>query len=358
MTDASRLVTTAKRDTDAAEGSLRPQLLAEFIGQEQARANLKVFIEAAKARKEALDHVLFAGPPGLGKTTLAQIMARELGVGFRSTSGPVIGKAGDLAALLTNLEDRDVLFIDEIHRLNPAVEEILYPAMEDYQLDLIIGEGPAARSVKIELSRFTLIGATTRTGLLTTPLRDRFGIPVRLNFYTHAELELIVARGAGVLKVAISPDGAGEIARRSRGTPRIAGRLLRRVRDFAAVERAELVTAQLADRALRQLEVDAEGLDALDHRYLNCIAKNHDGGPVGIETISAALSEPRDALEEIVEPFLLQQGFIGRTPRGRVLTLKAYKHLGLAGPARTASPQIGLFDDHSDEADDGKAGTG
>jgi Holliday junction DNA helicase RuvB len=285
-------------------------------------------------------------------------MARELGVGFRSTSGPVIAKAGDLAALLTNLEDRDVLFIDEIHRLNPAVEEILYPAMEDYQLDLIIGEGPAARSVKIELSRFTLIGATTRTGLLTTPLRDRFGIPVRLNFYTHPELELIVTRGARVLKVAISPDGAAEIARRSRGTPRIAGRLLRRVRDFAAVEEAELVTAEIADRALRQLEVDGEGLDALDHRYLSCIAKNYDGGPVGIETISAALSEPRDALEEIVEPFLLQQGFISRTPRGRVLTLRAYKHLGLTGPSRTASPQIGLFDDQPDEAEDGKAGTG
>src|SRR5262244_1767574 len=248
MSNADRLVTGAKREADDAEPSLRPQLLREFIGQEQARANLKVFIEAAKARGDALDHVLFAGPPGLGKTTLAQIMARELGVGFRSTSGPVIAKAGDLAALLTNLEDRDVLFIDEIHRLNPAVEEILYPAMEDYQLDLIIGEGPAARSVKIELSRFTLIGATTRTGLLTTPLRDRFGIPVRLNFYTHAELELIVARGARVLKLAIGPDGAAEIARRSRGTPRIAGRLLRRVRDFAAVEQSRLVTAAIADR--------------------------------------------------------------------------------------------------------------
>ena len=268
MTDAGRLVTGAKREAEDAEQSLRPQLLREFIGQEQARSNLKVFIEAAKSRAEALDHVLFAGPPGLGKTTLAQIMARELGVGFRSTSGPVIAKAGDLAALLTNLEDRDVLFIDEIHRLNPAVEEILYPAMEDYQLDLIIGEGPAARSVKIELSQFTLIGATTRTGLLTTPLRDRFGIPVRLNFYTHAELELIVTRGAGVLKVAISPDGAAEIARRSRGTPRIAGRLLRRVRDFAAVAKAQVVTAEVANRALLQLEVDSEGLDALDHRYL------------------------------------------------------------------------------------------
>jgi Holliday junction DNA helicase RuvB len=319
--------------------------LAEFIGQEQARANLKVFITAARARGDALDHVLFAGPPGLGKTTLAQIMARELGVGFRSTSGPVISKAGDLAALLTNLEERDVLFIDEIHRLNPAVEEILYPAMEDYQLDLIIGEGPAARSVKIDLAKFTLVGATTRSGLLTTPLRDRFGIPVRLNFYTHAELQTIVERGASVLKTAMSADGAAEIARRSRGTPRIAGRLLRRVRDFAAVEGASVVDAAVADRALRQLEVDSEGLDALDHRYLNCIARNYDGGPVGIETISAALSEPRDALEEIVEPYLLQQGFIGRTPRGRVLTLRAYKHLGLTGPARTATPQMGLFDE-------------
>jgi len=358
MTD-DRLVTGAKRDADVVEQSLRPQRLAEFIGQEQARANLKVFIEAAKARGDALDHVLFAGPPGLGKTTLAQIMARELGVGFRATSGPVIGKAGDLAALLTNLEDRDVLFIDEIHRLNPAVEEILYPAMEDYQLDLIIGEGPAARSVKIDLAKFTLVGATTRTGLLTTPLRDRFGIPVRLNFYTHVELTTIVSRGAGVLKVAMSPDGAAEIARRSRGTPRIAGRLLRRVRDFASVQGAKVITAEMADGALSQLEVDSEGLDALDHRYLNCIARNYDGGPVGIETLSAALSEPRDALEEIVEPYLLQQGFIGRTPRGRVLTLRAYKHLGLTGPAtRTSTPQFGLFDESSNDEDEGKAGTG
>jgi Holliday junction DNA helicase RuvB len=358
MSDADRLVTGAKRETDDAEPSLRPQYLREFIGQEQARANLKVFIEAAKARGDALDHVLFAGPPGLGKTTLAQIMARELGVGFRATSGPVIAKAGDLAALLTNLEERDVLFIDEIHRLNPAVEEILYPAMEDYQLDLIIGEGPAARSVKIDLAKFTLIGATTRTGLLTTPLRDRFGIPVRLNFYTHEELTTIVTRGAGVLRVATAPEGAAEIARRSRGTPRVAGRLLRRVRDFAAVDRAKVITAEIADRALRQLEVDSEGLDALDHRYLSCIAKNYEGGPVGIETISAALSEPRDALEEIVEPYLLQQGFIGRTPRGRVLTLRAYRHLGLTGPARASTPQIGLFDERSDGEDGGKAGLG
>jgi len=340
MTD--RLVSSTKREQDALEASIRPQSLDDFIGQEQARSNLKVFIQAAKSRGDALDHVLFAGPPGLGKTTLAQIMARELGVGFRATSGPVISKAGDLAALLTNLEDRDVLFIDEIHRLNPAVEEILYPAMEDFQLDLIIGEGPAARSVRIDLAKFTLVGATTRAGLLTTPLRDRFGIPVRLNFYTVEELERVVQRGAGVLKVAMSPDGAREVARRARGTPRIAGRLLRRVRDFALVAGAVVVTREIADAALRQLEVDDEGLDALDHRYLRCIAVNYDGGPVGIETISAALSEPRDALEEIVEPYLLQQGFIGRTPRGRVVTPKAWRHLGLSGPPRNTA-QLGLF---------------
>jgi holliday junction DNA helicase RuvB len=348
MTD-DRLVTGAKNEADAFEATIRPQTLDEFIGQEQARANLKVFIQAAKARGDALDHVLFAGPPGLGKTTLAQIMAKEMGVGFRSTSGPVIAKAGDLAALLTNLEERDVLFIDEIHRLNPAVEEILYPAMEDYQLDLIIGEGPAARSVKIDLAKFTLVGATTRAGLLTNPLRDRFGIPVRLNFYTHDELELIVTRGGRVLGVPMNKAGAREIARRSRGTPRIAGRLLRRVRDFAAVGGAEMIDDVVADKALRMLEVDSEGLDALDHRYLNCIAKSYDGGPVGIETISAALSEPRDALEEIVEPFLLQQGFIGRTPRGRVLTLRAYKHLGLSGSPKMATPELPMFDEDVDD---------
>jgi Holliday junction DNA helicase RuvB len=361
-----RLVTSQKREQDALEASIRPQSLDEFIGQEQARSNLKVFIQAAKARGDALDHVLFAGPPGLGKTTLAQIMAKELGVGFRATSGPVISKAGDLAALLTNLEDRDVLFIDEIHRLNPAVEEILYPAMEDFQLDLIIGEGPAARSVRIDLAKFTLVGATTRAGLLTTPLRDRFGIPVRLNFYTTEELERVVTRGARVLGAPLAKDGASEIARRARGTPRIAGRLLRRVRDFAAVANADVINAQVADKALRALEVDNEGLDALDHRYLNCIAKNYDGGPVGIETMAAALSEPRDALEEIVEPYLLQQGFVGRTPRGRVLTLKAYRHLGLTGPGRGAA-EFSLFDQatDTDESDgnsggrpDGKSGTG
>ncbi len=351
--DDGRLISAMPRETDASEASIRPQSLDDFIGQVQARANLRVFIQAARERGDALDHVLFAGPPGLGKTTLAQIMAKELGVGFRATSGPVISKAGDLAALLTNLEERDVLFIDEIHRLNPAVEEILYPAMEDFQLDLIIGEGPAARSVRIDLARFTLVGATTRSGLLTTPLRDRFGIPIRLNFYTDEELCEVVQRGARVLGAPMQPDGAHEIARRSRGTPRIAGRLLRRVRDFAAVEQADAISAGVADRALRMLEVDSEGLDALDHRYLNCIAENYEGGPVGIETLSAALSEPRDALEEIVEPYLLQRGFVGRTPRGRVLTLKAYRHLGHAGPARKGASQFALFDGGGEPAEDG-----
>jgi Holliday junction DNA helicase RuvB len=281
----------------------------------------------------------------LGKTTLAQIMAREMGVNFRSTSGPVIAKAGDLAALLTNLEDRDVLFIDEIHRLSPAVEEILYPAMEDFQLDLIIGEGPAARSVKIDLARFTLVAATTRLGLLTNPLRDRFGIPVRLNFYTVDELELIVRRGARLLNLPMSDDGAVEIARRARGTPRIAGRLLRRVRDFATVAGAETVNRRIADEALLRLEVDGLGLDALDRRYLTMIAGNFGGGPVGIETIAAALSEPRDAIEDIIEPYLIQQGFIQRTPRGRVLTANAWRHLGLVAPRDIAQQQIGLFED-------------
>jgi holliday junction DNA helicase RuvB len=344
-----RLVTAERRDDDAAESSLRPQRLTEFIGQQQARSNLAVFIEAARARKEALDHVLFVGPPGLGKTTLAQIVARELGVNFRATSGPVIAKAGDLAALLTNLEERDVLFIDEIHRLNPAVEEILYPAMEDFQLDLIIGEGPAARSVKIDLARFTLIGATTRAGLLTNPLRDRFGIPVRLNFYSESELEEIVNRGARVLSVAITAEGANEIARRARGTPRIAGRLLRRVRDFALVDGAAMIDRAAADRALVELEVDAAGLDAMDRRYLSTVAQNYGGGPVGIETIAAALSEPRDAIEEIIEPFLIQKGFVQRTPRGRLLTTHAFRHLGLPEPARDPA-QFGLFYDGNEDA--------
>src|SRR5580692_5107764 len=337
-----RLVSAERREEDVAEASLRPQRLAEFIGQEQARANLAVFIEAARTRGEALDHVLLVGPPGLGKTTLAQIVARELGVNFRSTSWPVIAKAGDLAALLTNLEDRDVLFIDEIHRLNPAVEEILYPAMEDFQLDLIIGAGPAARSVKIDLARFTLVGATTRAGLLTNPLRDRFGIPIRLNFYSEAELELIVNRGARVLGIAITADGANEIARRARGTPRIAGRLLRRVRDFASVDGATAIDRAVADKALAALEVDAAGLDAMDRRYLSTVGINYGGGPVGIETIAAALSEPRDAIEEIIEPFLIQKGFIQRTPRGRLITSHAFRHLGLPEPVRDPA-QFGLF---------------
>jgi len=337
-----KLVSAERRDEDGAEVSLRPQRLSEFIGQRQACANLAVFIQAARARREALDHVLFVGPPGLGKTTLAQIMARELGVNFRATSGPVIAKAGDLAALLTNLEARDVLFIDEIHRLNPAVEEILYPAMEDFQLDLIIGEGPAARSVKIDLAPFTLIGATTRAGLLTNPLRDRFGIPVRLNFYTEAELEEIVNRGARVLGIGLTADGANEIARRARGTPRIAGRLLRRVRDFAAVAGAAAIDRAIADKALAALEVDAAGLDAMDRRYLSTIAVNYGGGPVGVETLAAALSEPRDAIEDIIEPYLIQCGLLQRTPRGRLTTAHAFRHLGLPEPARDPA-QFGLF---------------
>ena len=340
----TRIIAPETRGEDL-DTTLRPQRLDDFVGQATARANLKVFIEAAKTRGEALDHVLFVGPPGLGKTTLAQIMAKELGVNFRSTSGPVIAKAGDLAALLTNLEERDVLFIDEIHRLSPAVEEILYPAMEDFQLDLIIGEGPAARSVKIDLSKVTLVAATTRIGLLTTPLRDRFGIPVRLNFYSVEELEFIVRRGARLMSLAMSEDGAREIARRSRGTPRIAGRLLRRVRDFADVAGSGLVDRRIADEALTRLEVDSLGLDQLDRRYLDLIALTFGGGPVGIETIAAALSEPRDAIEDIVEPYLLQQGFIQRTPRGRMLTQHAFRHLGLAVPSAYQGAQARLFEE-------------
>ena len=344
----SRIVTPETREDDAPDAPLRPQMLADFVGQPQACANLKVFIDAARARKEALDHVLFVGPPGLGKTTLAQIVSRELGVNFRATSGPVIARAGDLAALLTNLEERDVLFIDEIHRLSPAVEEILYPALEDFQLDLIIGEGPAARSVKIDLAPFTLVGATTRLGLLTTPLRDRFGIPIRLNFYSVEELEHIVRRGARILGVNLTADGATEIARRSRGTPRIATRLLRRVRDFAVVDGVDAVDAHEADKALQRLEVDSLGFDQLDRRYLSLIAQSFGGGPVGIETIAAALSEPRDAIEEIVEPYLIQQGFVQRTPRGRLLTPQAFRHLGLALPSGPGAAQFGLFEPGDD----------
>ena len=344
-----RLVTPQRAEEDLLEASLRPKVLAEFVGQQQARENLSVFIAAAKSRGEALDHVLFSGPPGLGKTTLAQIVARELGVNFRSTSGPVLAKAGDLAAILTNLEPRDVLFIDEIHRLSPAVEEILYPAMEDFELDLVIGEGPSARSVKISLAPFTLVGATTRSGLITTPLRDRFGIPVRLNYYSAEELLSIVERGARVLDFNLTSDGAREIAGRARGTPRIAGRLLKRVRDFASVAGHACVDAKIAGAALTRLEVDARGLDAFDKRYLQLIAENFGGGPVGIETIAAALGEARDAIEEIVEPFLMQQGFVQRSPRGRILTGNAFAHLGLPPPPRDPA-QIGLF---AEEGDDG-----
>ena len=348
MSEDNRVLAPTDRGDDL-DSSIRPERLEDFVGQRQARANLRVFIEAARQRTEALDHVLFVGPPGLGKTTLAQIMAKELGVNFRSTSGPVIAKAGDLAALLTNLEDRDVLFIDEIHRLNPAVEEILYPAMEDYQLDLIIGEGPAARSVKIDLAKFTLVAATTRLGLLTTPLRDRFGIPIRLNFYEIDELERIVTRGARILGVGIDEAGAQEVARRARGTPRIAGRLLRRVRDFALVNGDGVVTAAIADAALSQLEVDRLGLDDLDRRYLTVIGENFGGGPVGIETIAASLSEPRDAIEDIIEPYLIQQGFIQRTPRGRMMTPRAFEHMGLAVPGELATRQATLFADGEDD---------
>jgi holliday junction DNA helicase RuvB len=347
MTKPNRLITPETREDDAGEASLRPLTLAEFIGQDQARSNLKVFIEAARARNEALDHVLLAGPPGLGKTTMAQIVARELGVNFRSTSGPVIARAGDLAAILTNLQPRDVLFIDEIHRLNPAVEEILYPAMEDFQLDLIIGEGPAARTVKIDLAPFTLVGATTRSGMITKPLRDRFGIPLRLEFYKVEDLIQIVSRGARILQLALTPEAAREIAARSRGTPRIAGRLLRRIRDFAAVAKMVKVDAKAADEALTRLEVDKKGLDNFDRRYLKIIIDNYNGGPVGVETLSAALGEPRDALEEIIEPFLLQEGFVQRTPRGRMAAGMAYTHLGLTAPKQTA--QQTLFDTARDE---------
>ncbi len=348
-----RLITAIPLAEEGNDVALRPQKLEEFIGQAPVRANLKVFIQAASQRKQALDHVLLSGPPGLGKTTLAQIIARELGVGFRGTSGPVIARAGDLAALLTNLQPHDVLFIDEIHRLSPSVEEVLYPAMEDFQLDLIIGEGPAARSVRIDLPPFTLIGATTRSGLITRPLRERFGIPLRLQFYTPDELKLIVQRGADKLGMPLTPDGAAEIARRARGTPRVAGRLLRRVRDFAAVDGHKSIDAKAADAALTRLEIDRLGFDTMDRRYLAMIAENYGGGPVGVETLAAALGEQRDVLEEVIEPYLIQQGLLQRTPRGRMLTDTGYKHLGLAVPKR----QMDLLTadmDLDDETDDQK----
>ncbi len=343
---SERPLSPQRAPEDAAEASLRPQVLAEFIGQKASRENLRVFIHAARGRAEAMDHVLLHGPPGLGKTTLAQIVARELGVGFRATSGPVIQRAGDLAAILTNLQPRDVLFIDEIHRLQPAIEEVLYPAMEDFQLDLIIGEGPAARSVRIDLSPFTLVGATTRAGLLAQPLRDRFGIPLRLVLYTPAELELIVTRGAEKLGLALTKEGATEIARRSRGTPRIAGRLLRRVRDFAAVAREEgdasPVDREEADASLTRLEVDRLGLDAMDRRYLRRIAEHHHGGPVGVETLAAALNEARDTLEDVIEPYLIQEGLVLRTSRGRMLGEPGWRHIGLAAPV-PAAPLLDLL---------------
>ena len=335
-----RIISAEGQVGDSRDRALRPLNFADFIGQPKAIANLKVYVEAARRRGEPLDHLLLSGPPGLGKTTLSQIVARELGVNFRATSGPVISKAGDLAALLTNLEPRDVLFIDEIHRLNPAVEEVLYPAMEDFELDLIIGEGPAARSIKIDLAPFTLIGATTRAGLLATPLRDRFGIPVRLEFYDTDDLTKIILKNADKLALKMSADGAREIARRSRGTPRVAGRLLRRVRDLSEHAGADIVNRAAADAALLRLGVDDMGLDQQDMRYLSALCEKFGGGPVGASTLSAALSEPRDTLEDVIESYLIQQGFLQRTPQGRVATARAWKHLGLSAPVKAAAPTL------------------
>jgi Holliday junction DNA helicase RuvB len=341
----TRLVSGEPAPFETADKALRPQTLGEFVGQEQAKGNLRVFIEGAKSRGEALDHVLLFGPPGLGKTTLAQIVARELGVNFRATSGPVLAKAGDLAAILTNLEPRDVLFIDEIHRLAANVEEILYPAMEDHVLDLIIGEGPSARSIRIDLAPFTLVAATTRAGLLATPLRDRFGIPLRLEFYTPDELKKVLTAAAGKMGLQLHPEGAAEIAARARGTPRVAGRLLRRVRDFAAADGCELIDRAAAASALARLDVDEQGLDALDRRYLRALIENYAGGPAGVETLAYAIAEARDAVEDVIEPFLLQQGFLQRTPRGRMATARAYAHLGLAAPAQAKPPAADLFEE-------------
>ena len=355
MKEDARIVSPQARPEDEQIGnnpvSLRPACLDDFVGQREVCANLKVFIEAAKKRGEALDHVLLFGPPGLGKTTLSSIVAKELGVGFRATSAPMISKSGDLAAILTNLERNDVLFIDEIHRLNPAIEEVLYSAMEDFQLDLIIGEGPSARSVRIDLQPFTLVGATTRSGLLSTPLRERFGIPLRLDFYSHEDLQKIVLRGAKLLNIEISEDGALEIAKRSRGTPRIAGRLLRRVRDFGAVSERKIIDSQISDMALKRLDVDDFGLDNFDRRYLNCIVKNYGGGPVGADTLAAALSEERDTIEEVVEPFLLKLGFLQRTPRGRIISQLGYKYLGVKMPAKQVK-QYDLLNDVDGEEND------